>query len=242
MSLRVELFPVPSRVEGIFEGCFVVDMLRATTQISVLLEMGCREIRLVSRVEDARALRGALGDTWALLGERGGVPPEGFDGGNSPWEVLSAGEAPLRVVMCTTNGTGALVRALEVGARAYPFCMRNLSAAALRVLSHRGSVAVVCAGHEGESSYEDLVCAGGLLDRVIRLDPLVELSDRARGALELYRSVAGDVRGAILEGSSHARYLVELGFGADLDVACLVDATEVVCPAEAAEWGGVIRR
>ena len=83
----------------------VFDVLRATSSIITGLASGMEAIIPVRTVEEARARK--LKDPDLLLaGERGGLPPEGFDLGNSPeeFEKLSG----RRVVMTTTNGTAAI--------------------------------------------------------------------------------------------------------------------------------------
>src|SRR5579862_1435284 len=63
----------------------VVDVLRATTSIITLFDRGATSIGLAESVEAARAaakdIPGAV-----LCGEVGGLPPYGFDYGNSPVE------------------------------------------------------------------------------------------------------------------------------------------------------------
>src|SRR5690242_5515107 len=80
----------------------VVDALRASTTLSVMLDQGAERILVVADVEDAFALAaqtpGAL-----LAGERGGQPLPGFDFGNSPLEILSAPRLDGRTVVFTSS-------------------------------------------------------------------------------------------------------------------------------------------
>ncbi|MCX7828479.1 MAG: 2-phosphosulfolactate phosphatase [Thermanaerothrix sp.] len=237
MVCRVQVFFTPREISGSFAFCLVVDMLRATTQMSVFFELGGVRAVLAGDVEEARVLKKKLeedGEGWSLLGERGGVAPRGFDGGNSPRELMAMPQdRRLRVVMTTTNGTGAILRALEASDRVYPFCLRNLSAAAGLVAHETGPVAVLCAGHEGSESYEDVVAAGALVDRLLDIKGAsrVDLSSSARVALEEHRSVRGDIMGCILERSSHGAFLAEMGFMGDIEEACRVDVTEILSKA-----------
>src|SRR5215218_6604244 len=86
----------------------VVDCIRATTTIAQALAAGYERVVCVGEVEDAVRERGpriVLGD------EREGVLIEGFDLGNSPAEY----EVPQgsTLVLTTTNGTRAILRAAE---------------------------------------------------------------------------------------------------------------------------------
>lgn len=86
----------------------VVDALRASATAAAMLEAGARELRLVGTVEEALALK--VSDPECLLaGERGGLPPDGFDLGNSPREV--AGVRGQTVVFTTSNGSARLIDA-----------------------------------------------------------------------------------------------------------------------------------
>ena len=78
----------------------VFDVLRATSSIITGLASGAEAIIPVRTVEEARKLK--LNDSdLQLAGERGGLPPEGFDLGNSPEEFEQI--KGRRVVMTTTK-------------------------------------------------------------------------------------------------------------------------------------------
>ena len=95
-----------------------IDVIRATSTICQALASGYRRVLCAAEVEEARALREALGEG-ILGGERQAVRIPGFDLGNSPREYLEpAGET---LILSTTNGTRAVVAA----------------AAALRARAHR---------------------------------------------------------------------------------------------------------
>ncbi|HOK89689.1 MAG TPA: 2-phosphosulfolactate phosphatase [Candidatus Hydrogenedentes bacterium] len=84
----------------------VIDALRASATATMLLESGALEILITREVAQAFALRERFPET-LLFGERGGLPPEGFDGGNSP---LDTGKARgRRIVFTTTTGAGRVI-------------------------------------------------------------------------------------------------------------------------------------
>src|SRR5918912_2994581 len=64
--------------------CVVVDALRATSAIATLFARGVEEIAVTASVEEGLALRAERLPDSLLCGEAGGLPPEGFDYGNSP--------------------------------------------------------------------------------------------------------------------------------------------------------------
>ncbi len=86
----------------------IVDALRASATAAALLEAGAADVCVVREVAEAFALKAFWPDA-LLFGERGGVPPEGFDFGNSPAEATHARNR--RVIFTTTTGAGRLLAA-----------------------------------------------------------------------------------------------------------------------------------
>ncbi|MFP4174123.1 MAG: 2-phosphosulfolactate phosphatase, partial [Candidatus Hydrogenedentota bacterium] len=125
-------------------GCaaIVVDALRASATAAVLLDRGARELIAVRGVETARQAQAAAPGA-LLLGERGGLPPEGFDGGNSP-RLIPDVKGRL-VVFTTTTGAGRLVAASGAPAAAMGSTV-NAHAAARWAQEQGRDVVVIPAG------------------------------------------------------------------------------------------------
>jgi len=89
-------------------AAIIVDALRASATAAALFAYGAKELLVTSTVEEALHLKTTLPDAM-LYGERGGVPPAGFDCGNSPAEAFqSRGK---QVIFTTTTGAGRLIQA-----------------------------------------------------------------------------------------------------------------------------------
>jgi 2-phosphosulfolactate phosphatase len=241
MKLDVAFLPSLLRDPGRYV-CVVVDVLRASSSLVVLLERGVEEVLLAGSIGEARRLAHER-PHYLLCGERGGLPPRGFHCGNSPVEFAGLGLAGRRAILCTSNGTKALARATAaplvlVGA------LLNATAvgrAAAEAAAERGlGVAVVCSGDEGGTAFslEDALAAGAIVDTVVGLGretpprqaPVrarLELSDGALAALTIYRAHQGQEQAA-LRATSHARDLEALGFGEDLSFCARRDAFAVV--------------
>lgn len=86
----------------------IVDALRASATAAALLAAGAAEVCVVREVADAFAAKELWPDA-LLFGERGGLPPAGFDFGNSPREAFHA--RGRRVIFTTTTGAGRLLSA-----------------------------------------------------------------------------------------------------------------------------------
>lgn len=209
----------------------VIDLLRASTQIVTFFDAGGSALVPCPEVEEAFALKEALGDCWKLMGERGGVRVRGFDYGNSPLELMKMG-APERAIITTSNGTKAIAAAALGCENVIIGCARNAEAAAWESLCRGQRVGVVASGRNGEFSMEDTICAGMLIEKLLALAPKngaskMELTDGAIAALALWQSLGPDLVGLCLE-SEHGRILQGLGFTDDVLFCCETDASACV--------------
>ena len=205
----------------------VVDCLRATTTIAAALAAGCPAV--IPAEDEGLARRWAADRGAVLAGERGCVPPPGFDQGNSPAECTPQAVSGREVVLWTTNGSRALAAVTPVGAEVVAFALVNAGATARHLL--RGGcrrLAIVCAGTEGEFSLEDAFAAGALIDRLSGPEGYaLRLDERATAALLLYRGGHEDPR-AVLDATAAAAKLRQRGLGADVGFASQEDVLSVV--------------
>ena len=256
MKVDVAFLPSLFREPGRYV-CVVVDVLRASSTLVVLLERGVEEVLLAGSIGEARR-RAHERPHYLLCGERGGLPPRGFRYGNSPVEFAGLELDGRRAILCTSNGTRALARAAAaplvlVGAllNATAVGRAAVEAAAARELG----VAVVCSGDEGGTAFslEDALGAGAIVDAILGLGreapprqaPVrarLELSDGALAALTISRAHQGQEQAA-LRASSHARDLEALGLGENLSFCARRDAfTAVPHLQRDAEGRPVLRR
>jgi 2-phosphosulfolactate phosphatase len=133
----------------------VIDVLRASSTITLALASGYEHVLVAGSIEAAEALRA---DGRVLAGEVRCARAPGFDLGNSPEETLSPRAAEL--VLATTNGAPAIVASAEVCGEVLVASMLNLDAVAAAIGA--GDVLLVCAGTDGRVSIEDVYLAGRL--------------------------------------------------------------------------------
>ena len=82
----------------------IIDVYRAFTTQSFAFENGIKDILNVSETEDALRMREkGLGDY--CMGEIGGIRPENFDFGNSPYDLKDENIRGKSIIHCTMNGT-----------------------------------------------------------------------------------------------------------------------------------------
>ena len=135
----------------------VIDVLRATSTITLALASGYERVLVAGSIDQARALRA---DGRVLAGEVDASGAPGFDLGNSPEDTLTPRGAEL--ILATTNGAPAIVAAgggRRRGPRRVPAEPRRRRRAARRRAS---DILLVCAGTNGRVSIEDVYLAGRL--------------------------------------------------------------------------------
>ena len=90
----------------------IIDVFRAFTTAAIAFDRGADHIVLVAEIEEALALRDrGVGDL--LMGEVDGTRPEGFDYGNSPFEISTADVAGKTIVQSTRAGTVGVAAATK---------------------------------------------------------------------------------------------------------------------------------
>ena len=208
----------------------VIDVLRATTVMTRWFELGGTELYPVKSPDEARNLVGELkarGSSPLLMGEVNGIPPEGFDMGNSPLDLnYDIIREHYCGVMSTTNGTGALLEAESSGCPVMAVSLRNYSACVDYALTIGTRVGILCSGRKGRPSWEDTLCAGAVIEDLLRRGEVI-MSDSARIALTLWQNSGNDTESCVRK-SNHAQYLTQIGYSKDISFACEVDSSTVV--------------
>lgn len=195
-----------------------------------------------------------------LCGERGGIKPEDFDAGNSPREYTPELVNGKTLILSTTNGTQAIARAqaapLVVAASfanvqaVVKFLMRYLILSEARAFDQTSALAetspkqgnneevlngidtihCICAGSNGDFSYEDTLCGGAIVEalaqELLEGEYSVSFSDAAAAARTLYRSV--EHLAEALKHSQHAQYLASIGFAEDVTFSSQLNTTRII--------------
>lgn len=201
----------------------IVDVLRATTTLTVALSHGARGVIPTATPDEALALRRSRRDTLAC-GERAGRIVPGFDLGNSPFEYTDERVRGRTLAFASTNGSLAMLAAR--GARRRVLAAFVNAAAVVESVRRERQVVIVCAGKLGSFSLEDAACAGLLLARLESHGGVPD-GAAARLARTLAPSGAAEVR-ALVEGASHARDLrsMEAAYARDLELCAGLDTLD----------------
>lgn len=221
MRVSVLFSPVGAVVDG--PCAVIVDVLRATTTLTVALVNGARGVFPAATPDEALALRASRPDTLAC-GERDGRVVPGFDLGNSPYEYTAERVRGRTLAFASTNGSLAMLAARAARRRVLAAFV-NARAVVDRVKGE-SEVTIVCAGKLGRFSLEDAACAGLLLAR-LEAHGAFAVDPAARLARALAPGVAGEVR-ALVQGASHARDLAAMGsaYARDLEFCAGLDTID----------------
>jgi 2-phosphosulfolactate phosphatase len=274
-TLAVHFLPELTTPAELAAGVVVViDVLRASTTITTALAAGAREVIPCAEVEQARIRAGQLGrrhpasakalvaatadvakivaagthesDPGPLLGgERGGLPIDGFDLGNSPSEFTAQTIAGRTVVFTTTNGTKALL-ACTAAQRVLIGSFVNFSAIAAE-LDGELPIHLLCAGTRDRVTREDVLFAGSLVEKLA--GTIVEegaINDAARIARDVWCHSMNDLRPPsrranqrlinVLRESQGGRNLINVGLERDIVDAADFDRYNFAPQFDAAHW------
>ncbi len=216
MKIQVDLVPKEP-----YQGVVVlIDVLRTCTVAPILFENGLETLHIATKIKLAKAI--ALERRALLLGERRGLPPEGFNFGNSPAELRRkrfGGEA----VLVSENAPKALTLMGEAE-HVLLGSFYNAEAVAERALERSsGHIYLVGCGLWGQQDLDDALAAGFLASLLKCKAPEAELCGAARFAINLLK-VFPDPLEAFWR-SSTGHYLRKLEFWDDLAVASLISQT-----------------
>lgn len=215
----------------------VVDALRASATAAILLDAGAEELLVVRTVEEAFAARARYPDA-LLYGERGGLPPDGFDYGNSPLEAAHA--AGRRVIFTTTTGAGRLV-AVWGAAAVYLGTTLNATAVARTAARHGGVVVLIPAGLAGDPHFDAQEDRAAAVAIAMAAD--VEIAE-GRAVYDVWRRrIEAEGLVALFARAPHAAKLRQVGREADIAYCAQVDITGAVPMGVARDAFGVwVRR
>lgn len=217
--MEIKCYFVPSEIPEYFRlaeyTVVVIDVLRATSTISVALFNGCDGVVPVSTIDEAISAKETIRENVLLSGERDAIKIEGFDLGNSPQDFTKKTVRGKISVHTTTNGTIAINSVREAGEILIASFL-NLNAT-VNCLGQREKIMLLCSGRLGEFSLEDTLCAGGIVSALRKMVPLREfsLSDSAIASEVLYRRFKKSLM-SVISRSIHGRDLISKGLKSDI--------------------------
>jgi 2-phosphosulfolactate phosphatase len=137
----------------------VIDVIRAFTNAAFAFSRGAQEIYPVSSVEEALQFKAGTPNSLAC-GEVGGLPPEGFDFGNSPTQTNLLDLSGKIIVQRTGAGTQGLVRSVNATTMlAASLVVANATVKYIQKQAPESVTFVITGQYAHEHGDEDLACA-----------------------------------------------------------------------------------
>ncbi|WP_281886645.1 2-phosphosulfolactate phosphatase [Paenibacillus sp. YYML68] len=165
--MHIEVIPTVNEARAddlLHKTVIAIDVLRATSTMLAALASGCRSIVPVETVNQALTLQqeGEL-----LAGERFCKRIPGFQLGNSPLEFTPDAVGGKTVIMTTTNGTRAIQKS-QKAAHVLIGGLLNAEACAREAARLSHEIVIVCAGTQDVFALEDGLCAGLLVEELMK--------------------------------------------------------------------------
>jgi len=196
--------------------CAVIDTIRATSTIVTLIGCGADKVIVAADKKEAFFLKSVFKGS-ILCGEEKGLPPKGFDFGNSPLEISSADLNGRTFIIMTTNGTQSILKAKQCR-KVYALSTLNLNFCIDRVIEKsqesKSDILLVCSGEKGKIAYDDAYTAGLAVKYLLTKPYKLEFTDAAK--LVLAASLSEANTEDALEKSCSAKSLRAAGLGSDI--------------------------
>ncbi len=204
----------------------MIDVLRASSTIVTALANGARGVIPVADMGAGSKISQSMDtENFLLCGEKDGEKIEGYDLGNSPLEYKPGLVKGKTIILNTTNGTKALMRAshaqhIVVGS------FLNLGGV-VEYLKDKERIILVCAGWRGRLSLEDLLCAGNIIYELTNGELPETAYDGAKVAFGLYEKFGDDIEKTV-QSSNHAHRLQDIVGAEDLSYCSRVNVMDVL--------------
>ena len=233
---RIEILLTPGQLNDELtlkdKNIIVIDVLRATTTITVSLANGAKEVIPTENI--ATAVRVAKGSKNSILcGERNGRVIDGFKLGNSPLEYTAEVIKDKALIFSTTNGTQAIMKS-KFAKNCLLASFVNMLAVVDYVNALDEDFTIICSGKLNDFCLEDAVCAGMLLNK-LNVGRNLELMDSEVAAMNLSNDLAMLLNVPsqekilrMLNTSEHGRYLSQIGFEKDLEICSKIDSYPII--------------
>jgi 2-phosphosulfolactate phosphatase len=219
-----DLRVVKASVDDIY---IVIDLIRATTSITAVLESGATHVFVADTLEQAQqAVEKHPGRL--LCGERNGLPLPGFDYGNSPTQFAQLDLSGRELILTTTNGSRAFYACPDQSVRLAGCLYNGLAVVtqALELAQQRNSnIVLVCAAESNSFALDDATCAGYLTAEMRRLHPAIEISDSVHAATALYHTYPPP---ELAKYCRSAQSVIKLGLQVDVDFCMTVSESQRV--------------
>ena len=227
--MKINVLLSPHNVDELYysgKNTIVIDVLRASTVIVNALNNNAKEVIPVDSVDFALKVSGGAFSGQTLLGgERNTKMIDGFNLGNSPADYTEEIVSGKTVILYTTNGSKAIVKA-KYSENLIICCFNNIKAITEYIVDLNQDFEILCSGASGKFCIEDTVCAGKIIELVSKKIPNVELSDSASASLILNNSFSSVLK--MLKECEHGKKLIDNGIEKDIEFCSKMNTVDII--------------
>jgi 2-phosphosulfolactate phosphatase len=219
--MNIDVAFTPSEVQALdAKVCVVVDVIRSTSSMAVIMSRNPGRVILTPTVQKAMKFASQQAVYPLLCGERAGMAPDGFDFGNSPREYADASLQGRTLVFTSSNGTRAIG---DVGLAAHVLLGSFLNASAVTeqaldlACRDRLDILFVCAGREEKFALDDAYCAGFLVSQLLQKIPVEEeftLGDGGQASLGIFGYYRDPLK--VFQKSGSGQAILDIGLEDDI--------------------------
>ncbi|MBF0410383.1 MAG: 2-phosphosulfolactate phosphatase [Candidatus Riflebacteria bacterium] len=220
--MNIDVAFTPFEVQGVSKKvCLVVDVMRATSTLTILMSKKPAEVILSPTVQKAVSYASKQTAHPVLCGERAGTAPVGFDHGISPREYLDLDLSGKSIIFTSGNCARAV---MDVAIAPHVLLGSFLNAEAVVQMAYQLSIRdsldilVVCSGVEERFALDDAYCAGYIISLLAGSIPCSEefsLGDGGQAALGIYGYYRDPAK--VMRECLSGRYLAESGYSDDVE-------------------------
>ena len=228
--MKVNVILSPNNVDDLYytgKTTVVIDVLRATSVILHALQAGAKEVIPVGSIDFAMKISvNSHGGQTLLCGERNTQIIEGFDLGNSPAEYTEEKISGKSIILFTTNGSKAIVKA-KYSNRVYIASFNNLAKMAEHLVGLNTDIEIITSGANGVFCLEDTICAGALVKKMNEINPDLELNDVTNASLVLNEKFGTNIN-EMMQNCEHGILLKKNGLEEDINLCAKIDSIPLV--------------
>ncbi|MCM3784122.1 2-phosphosulfolactate phosphatase [Neobacillus mesonae] len=214
--MRIDVVASVSEIRSedlVHRSAVVIDVFRTSSTIVTALAQGAACVIPVETVPQAKQLQ--YNDMFRG-GERFCKKISGFDAGNSPLEYKRELVQGKNVIMTTTSGTRALIKANKAET-VFSAAFLNAKACAEALIYLDRDIVLLCAGSQDRFALEDGLCAGMLIDFVKQMTKQqIRSNDLGMTVYLAYLYSKSQLKETLYE-SSEAKRLIKQGHESDVN-------------------------
>ncbi|GAK39899.1 hypothetical protein TCA2_2388 [Paenibacillus sp. TCA20] len=225
--MRIDVVASVSEVRSedlVHRSAVVIDVFRTSSTIVTALAHGAACVIPVETVPQAKQLQY---EDMILGGERFCKKITGFDAGNSPLEYTKELIHGKNVILTTTSGTRALIKASKA-LTVFSASFLNARACAEILVHLDRDVVLLCAGSQDRFALEDGLCAGMLIDDLKHMTQQhVRSNDLGITVHQAYLHNKDQLKKIVYEGNE-AKRLIKQGHALDVDYCLEMNSSSIV--------------